>query len=110
MGNIFLTWLIATIRFLITADPTAELPPSTLAGTDGRVGNISVYCLDCYHDLAKALNQTQVDRQDIYCFRTRQIAVQTDPPQRVAIDGDVRSMTPIEIQGVPNGLTVYVPR
>ena len=61
------------------------------------------------HLFRSGLDQTRVDRQDVYCFRTRQITIQTDPPQRVALDGDLQGMTPVEIHCVPNGLTVYVP-
>jgi YegS/Rv2252/BmrU family lipid kinase len=62
------------------------------------------------HLFRSGLDRTRVEHQDVCCFRTRKIAIQTDPPQRVAIDGDLWGMTPVEIDCVPHGLTVYVPR
>lgn len=61
------------------------------------------------HLFRSGFDQTQVDRDDVYYFRTRQITIQANPPQRVALDGDIYGSTPVEIHCVPRGLTVLVP-
>jgi YegS/Rv2252/BmrU family lipid kinase len=52
------------------------------------------------------LEQTQLDRQDVLCFRTQQVVIHTNPPQRVALDGDVWGMTPVRVSCIPNGLII----
>jgi diacylglycerol kinase (ATP) len=41
--------------------------------------------------------------------RTRRIKITTDPPQKVVVDGEIIGTTPIEVECIPDGLTVLVP-
>ncbi len=56
-----------------------------------------------------ALIKSPASRQDIVQLRTRRIKVTTDPPQKVVVDGEIVGTTPIEVECVPGGLTVFAP-
>lgn len=58
---------------------------------------------------ASALVNAPTTREDIICLRTPYIKVTTDPPQKVAVDGEIIGTTPIEVECVPHGLTVFAP-
>ncbi|WP_413160880.1 YegS/Rv2252/BmrU family lipid kinase [Capilliphycus salinus ALCB114379] len=62
-----------------------------------------------YHLLLSALSEDQAQRNDIGYFRTQRIRVTTDPPQKVAVDGEVIGKTPVEIECVSRQLKVFVP-
>jgi diacylglycerol kinase family enzyme len=36
--------------------------------------------------------------------------VTTTPPQKVVLDGEIIGMTPISIECIPGGLTIFVPQ
>jgi diacylglycerol kinase (ATP) len=66
--------------------------------------------LDAIADLmTAAIAQTPTYRQDIICLRTPQIKVTTDPPQKVAIDGELIGTTPISVKCLHRSLSVLVP-
>lgn len=48
-------------------------------------------------------------REDIFYIRLSRIRVDADPPQKVAIDGEIIGTTPIEIECLPQALTVVAP-
>lgn len=54
-------------------------------------------------------NNEPVEHENIRYLRSKRVKVTTDPPQKVVIDGEVIETTPIEIESVPQSLTVYVP-
>ncbi|HEY9738679.1 MAG TPA: methylglyoxal synthase [Trichocoleus sp.] len=58
---------------------------------------------------ASALVNSPTNREDIICLRTSKIKVATDPPQKVAVDGEIVGTTPIEVECIPQGLTVFAP-
>jgi YegS/Rv2252/BmrU family lipid kinase len=62
-----------------------------------------------YHLLQTALDEQAVQRDDIGYLRTKSIKITTDPPQNVVVDGELVGMTPIEVECVPAGLTLFVP-
>ncbi|WP_017324613.1 methylglyoxal synthase [Synechococcus sp. PCC 7336] len=41
-------------------------------------------------------------------LQAKQVVLRTDPPQKVVVDGEVVEMTPIEIECIPQSLTVVV--
>lgn len=49
------------------------------------------------------------DREDIIYLRANKIRVATDPPQKVVVDGELIGTTPVEIECIPNALTVFAP-
>lgn len=77
----------------------------TIAAPKGITGALAA----SYELLRSALNNDAAERDDIGYFRTQQLVIRTDPPQKVAIDGDVVAETPIAIECVPAGLTIFIP-
>ncbi len=63
-----------------------------------------------YHLLQTALNETAAtDRDDIGYLRARRVIIRTAPPQKVVLDGEIIGTTPIDVECVPGGLTIFVP-
>ncbi|ASC73138.1 Methylglyoxal synthase [Halomicronema hongdechloris C2206] len=56
-----------------------------------------------------ALVNTPSDHDEITRLRTRRIRIDTDPPQKVVVDGDIFGMTPVDIECISQGLTVLAP-
>ena len=61
------------------------------------------------HLLQSALTGTAADREDIGYLRSKRIKITTTPPQKVALDGEIVGETPIELECIPQGLTVFMP-
>jgi methylglyoxal synthase len=59
--------------------------------------------------LGSALLRLPSQRPDIICLETARIKVTTQPPQKVALDGEIMGTTPVEIECIPEGLTVFAP-
>ena len=59
--------------------------------------------------LQTALNESSTERDDIGYLRARRVIVRTNPPQKVVVDGEVIGNTPIDVECVPGGLTIFVP-
>lgn len=79
----------------------------TIVAPVSRAGAIAA----SYHLLQTALNENAAaERNDIGYLRTRRVIVRTDPPQKVALDGEIIGNTPIDVECVPGGLTIFVPR
>ena len=57
--------------------------------------------------LGSALLSTPSQRPDIIGLETARIKVTTQPPQKVALDGEIIGTTPVEIECIPGGLTVF---
>lgn len=56
-----------------------------------------------------ALIKSAPNRQDIVHLRTQRITITTDPPQKVVVDGEIIGTTPVEVECIPGGLTVFAP-
>ncbi len=56
-----------------------------------------------------ALLRIPSQRPEIICLETARIKVTTQPPQKVALDGEIIGTTPVEIECIPGGLTVFAP-
>ncbi|PPS45428.1 YegS/Rv2252/BmrU family lipid kinase [Chroococcidiopsis sp. TS-821] len=63
-----------------------------------------------YHLLQTALNENATQREDIGYLRAKRVIVRTNPPQRVVLDGELIGETPIDVECVPGGLTIFVPQ
>ncbi len=63
-----------------------------------------------FHLLKSALQGTAVERPDINYLRARFVKVTTEPPQKVVLDGELIGTTPVEIECIPGGLTILVPK
>lgn len=61
------------------------------------------------HLLQTALSGNATERDDIGYLRANRVTVRTNPPQKVALDGEIVGTTPIEVECIPGGLTVFTP-
>lgn len=62
------------------------------------------------HLLRTAWSETAAsNRDDIGYLRAKRVIVRTDPPQKVVLDGEIIGNTPIDVECVPGGLTLFVP-
>lgn len=55
-----------------------------------------------------AIRKTELNQQNVVHGRTRKLKVTTNPPQKVVVDGEIIGNTPVEVECIPNGLTVLV--
>jgi diacylglycerol kinase (ATP) len=58
---------------------------------------------------ASALVNVPTNREDIIRLRTPRLKITTEPPQKVAIDGEIIGTTPVELECLPKALTVISP-
>ncbi len=63
-----------------------------------------------YDLLSSTLRGTASQRADVGFLRARRFKVTTTPPQKVVLDGEIMGTTPIEIECIPGGLTVFAPQ
>lgn len=63
-----------------------------------------------YHLFQTASAGNPVERDDIGYLRAKQFKITTNPPQKVALDGEIIGNTPIEVKCVPCGLKIFVPQ
>lgn len=63
-----------------------------------------------FHLLETARKGTAVERSDRGYLRDSSVKVTTEPPQQVALDGELIGTTPVEIECIPGGLTILVPK
>jgi YegS/Rv2252/BmrU family lipid kinase len=63
-----------------------------------------------YHLLQTAFRGDATKRDNIGYLRAKRFKVTTNPPQKVVLDGEMLGTTPIEVECVPGGLTVFVPQ
>ncbi|BAU15551.1 methylglyoxal synthase [Leptolyngbya sp. NIES-3755] len=61
-----------------------------------------------YHLLQSALSGNPAERDDIGYLRSKRFKITTNPAQRVVVDGEMVGTTPIEVECVPSGLTVFM--
>lgn len=59
--------------------------------------------------LSSTLRGTASQRDDVGFLRSKRFKVSTNPPQKVVLDGEVIGSTPIEVECLPGGLTVFAP-
>jgi YegS/Rv2252/BmrU family lipid kinase len=78
----------------------------TIVSPATKVGAIAA----SYELLTSALRGDAVHREDIGYLRAKRFRVTTDPPQKVVLDGEIIGDTPIEIECLPQGLTVFAPQ
>ncbi len=62
-----------------------------------------------YHLFITGVTGSATNRDDIRYFRANSVKVRTEPPQKVVLDGNLIGTTPVEINCIPQGLTVIVP-
>ncbi|MGV0025108.1 YegS/Rv2252/BmrU family lipid kinase [Phormidesmis priestleyi] len=87
---------------LIVDDGLLDL---TIVAPSNKAGAIAA----TYHLLQSALSGTPTDRDDIGYLRASRFKITTNPPQKVVLDGEMVGTTPVDIECVPGGLTIFVP-
>ena len=55
-----------------------------------------------------AITKTELEQKNVVHGRTQKLKIATNPPQKVVVDGEVIGTTPVEIECIPDGLTVLV--
>ena len=100
------------------APPTSFLaqgPGQTIAD-DGLLdvtvitsNNIAETVATSYHLLQKALLKNEAEHPDITHWRTKKVIISADPPQRVAIDGDLLCQTPLTVECMAQSLKIFAP-
>ena len=79
----------------------------TIVAPASRAGAIAA----SYHLLQTALNENSAaDRDDIGYLRAQRVIIRTNPAQKVVVDGEIIGETPIDVECIPGGLTIFVPR
>jgi YegS/Rv2252/BmrU family lipid kinase len=63
-----------------------------------------------YDLLSSTFRGTASQREDVGFLRSKRFKITTTPPQKVVLDGEIVGTTPIEIECVPGGLTIFSPR
>lgn len=108
----------AAITIANAAPPTSVLAqgPAELVADDGLLDVTLVAPANSISAIAAAYNLLQsarsaatTDRPDVGFFRARSIKVTTNPPQKVVLDGELTGYTPVDIECIPGGLTIFVP-
>lgn len=101
-----------------TAPPTSILAqgPAGLLYDDGLLdltivasANVMAAIAASYDLLNTARSGEPSHRDDIGYMRARKVIITTDPPQKVALDGEIIGMTPIEVECIPGALTIFIP-
>ncbi|MEN9518255.1 MAG: hypothetical protein RLZZ381_843 [Cyanobacteriota bacterium] len=59
--------------------------------------------------LRSGFNHTTVKREDVVYQRVKRIRVSTKPRQKIVVDGNLRGKTPVDVECIPNGLTILAP-
>ncbi|BAY85262.1 diacylglycerol kinase catalytic region [Calothrix parasitica NIES-267] len=77
----------------------------TIVAPENRMGAIA----SAYHLLQTAFRDEATKRDDIGYLQSKRLQVETSPPQKVVMDGEIIGTTPIEIECIPSSLTIFVP-
>jgi YegS/Rv2252/BmrU family lipid kinase len=78
----------------------------TIVAPTNRTGAIAA----SYELLTSALKGDATTRPDIGYLRTKKLTITTEPPQKIVIDGEIQGTTPVTIDCIPSGLTVFSPQ
>ncbi|MBD2157401.1 YegS/Rv2252/BmrU family lipid kinase [Leptolyngbya sp. FACHB-16] len=77
----------------------------TIVATEGIADTLAA----SYQLFQSALRGKAAQHPNIGYLRARTVKISTDPPQTVALDGELLGETPIEIECLPKALTLIVP-
>ena len=99
----------AAFKTSILAQGAAEVVPDdglldiTIVSPKNSLG-----FLVAFYDLYRsAINNRAAKHKNISYLRSRKVRISTDPPQKVVVDGEVVDTTPIEVECLPQSLTIY---
>jgi diacylglycerol kinase family enzyme len=101
------------------APPTSILAqgPAGIIGDDGLL-DVTIITVEkwteaiaaSYHLLQSGLSGNAADREGIGYVRAKQVKITAEPPQKVVLDGEIIGTTPITVECIPDGLTIFVPK
>ncbi len=77
----------------------------TIVAPVNRAGAVAA----AYHLFQSASTGAAVEREDIGYLRANRFKITAEPPQKVVLDGEMVGTTPIDVECIPQGLTVFVP-
>lgn len=77
----------------------------TIAGAESKLQAVTTML----RMLGAALTKAGVQQQNVVHGRAKKIRITTNPPQKVVIDGELVGTTPIDVECIPSGLTVFAP-
>lgn len=60
--------------------------------------------------LGAAITKSGIEQQNVVHFQAKRLKVTAEPPQKVVVDGEIIGTTPIEVECIPAGLTVFAPK
>jgi YegS/Rv2252/BmrU family lipid kinase len=60
--------------------------------------------------LSSTLRGMASQREEVGFLRSKRFKITAEPPQKVVLDGEIIGMTPIEVECIPGGLTLFVPQ
>lgn len=112
------TTLATAVTVANVAPPTSVLAqgPAGIVEDDGLLDVTIVAPSDrasavaaTYHLLQTGMRGEAVERGDIGYLRAQRVKISTEPPQKVVLDGEMIGDTPIEVECIPNSLTLFVP-
>jgi YegS/Rv2252/BmrU family lipid kinase len=105
-----------TIANMATVDMVLAQGPSKVEADDGALSitmaapkrrwGVVASAADLF---LSALQNRSVEGEQVHSCKAREVTVETDPPQRVYIDGEPCGKTPITVTCYPSSLTVLVP-
>jgi YegS/Rv2252/BmrU family lipid kinase len=100
------------------APPTSILAqgPAGIIGDDGLL-DVTIIAVEkwteaiaaSYHLLQSGLSGNAADGKGIGYVRTKRVKITAEPPQKVVLDGEIVGTTPIEVECIPDGLTIFIP-
>jgi len=113
------------IKTTASAVTVANAAPSTSVLAQGNAGIIvddglldmtivapatkAAALASAFHLFQTASSGNAADRDDIGYLRAKQFKITTNPPQKIAIDGEVIEAAPVEIKCIPGALNIFVP-
>jgi YegS/Rv2252/BmrU family lipid kinase len=114
-----ITVTAAALTVANAAPPTSILAqgPAGLVADDGLLdltivspANIAGAVTASYALIRSALQGEATQRDDIGYLRAQKFRIATNPAQKVVLDGEIVGTTPITVESIPGGLTIFSPQ
>lgn len=83
--------------------PNDGLLDITIVAPETPVGAIAAS-----YELFRTAGERPIEREDVGYLRAKRVKLTTEPPQKVVIDGEMMGTTPIEVECIPQALTIFV--
>jgi YegS/Rv2252/BmrU family lipid kinase len=105
-----------TIANTVPATSILAQGPASIIDDDGML-DVTIIAIENWteglaassHLLQTGLRSAPAQRDDIGYFRAKYLKINTEPKQKVVLDGEIIGTTPIEIKCIPKCLTILLP-